>query len=271
MFSYLTNAYHFYSPDPGPPTLLWFHVEYADGTTRWIKIPNRHKSPVLLHHQRMLATAENAYNPIPGPPLFKAQIPPWEEKYKRKYELLPGVPHDAWEDIRIRREKGISLPFVDPNDNRPAPLRMVEDEGIQYSEPQETARRLIASYARHIAHTSPDPENPNNAVQAVRVYRLTHMLISPAELNAGKDPLDPTTLMPFYMGKYDPDGRLLDPKDPFLFWYVPIIRVAKRYPEPGTQFLSHQPPPPDEPMKIINFVEIHAAQSDKLRKTTTEK
>ena len=31
-FAYLTNAYHFYSPDPGPPTLLWYYVKYEDGS-----------------------------------------------------------------------------------------------------------------------------------------------------------------------------------------------------------------------------------------------
>src|SRR5438045_224861 len=27
-FMYLSNAYHFYSPNPGPPTLLWFRIQY---------------------------------------------------------------------------------------------------------------------------------------------------------------------------------------------------------------------------------------------------
>jgi hypothetical protein len=271
-FAYLTNAYHFYSPDPGPPTLMWFHVEYADGTARWIKMPNRRESPVALHHQRMLAAAESANNPITGFPLMnQEQIEGWEKKFKRKYELMPGVPHPSGEDIWMRRQVGESIKFVDPNDGRAAPLGLVVDELPpllnQYSEPQEMARRLLASYARHIAHTAADPANPSNAVQAVRIYRVIHTLISPRELSEGKDPLDDTTFAPFYMGKYDPDGRLLDPKDPFLFWHIPIIKVAKRYPEPGTVLMAHTPPPPGEPTKIINFVEIHATQSDKFQKS----
>src|SRR5439155_13174262 len=41
---YLTNAYHFYSPEPGPATMLWFRLEYepdSDGKKyiRWVKLP----------------------------------------------------------------------------------------------------------------------------------------------------------------------------------------------------------------------------------------
>jgi hypothetical protein len=272
-FAYLTNAYHFYSPDPGPPTLLWFHVEYEDGSARWIKIPNRHESPVSLHHFRMLAAAENTMTP--GPTLTAEQIPVYEAKFKRKYELLPGIPHPPLEQfVRRRQLIGTTLPFTDPKDNnRPAPLQMVMMPSYnqltpmnQFSEPQEMARRLIASYARHIARTSPDPNDPHNEVKAVRVYRVVHELISPRQLHEGElTPWDDTTFKPYYVGKYDRDGRLLDPDDPFLYWWVPIIRVPKNYGDPGT-ILSIQPPPPEASTKIIDFVEIHATQSDRFEK-----
>ena len=113
----------------------------------------------------------------------------------------------------------------------------------------------------------------------MRVYRVIHTLISPRELSEGKDPLEKTTFMPYYMGKYDPEGRLLDPKDPFLFWHVPYARVPKRYPEPGTFLatpegtfmITHWPETPDEPTKVIDFVEIHATQSDKFQLDTPKK
>jgi hypothetical protein len=138
---------------------------------------------------------------------------------------------------------------------------------------------LIASFARHIAHTSPDPRDPRNAVQAVRVYRVTHKNISPRELSEGIDPLDAWNFFPVYMGKYDPEGQLLDAKDPFLYWSVPIIRVPKRYPEVGTYISTpdgpmlnpNYVPTPEEPGKVIDFVEIHATQSDKFQKETEEK
>ena len=266
-FAYLTNAYHFYSPDPGPPTLLWFHVEYADGTARWVKIPNRSESPVLLHHQRMLAAAESTNNPIYGLPLDPAQKADWEHKFKHPYELLPGIPHDTGDVVLRRRNVAVNLRFVDPNDNRPAPIRLVEDEpsGMlgQYSEPQEVARRLIASYARHIGRTSPHLKDPTVPVKAVRVYRVTHNLITPREYAEGRDPVqDQTTFVPFYMGKYDTDGRLLDPKDPFLFWHLPIVRLPQQYPDGDTHLFEHTWQP--GPYKVVDFVEIHATQADKV-------
>jgi hypothetical protein len=280
-FAYLTNAYHFYSPDPGPATLLWFHIEYADGSARWIKIPNRHESPVGLHHQRMLAASESTMNPAGFVLQTDAEISAWEQRYKCKYELLPGVRHDPWDEIEKRRKMGADLvKFVDPNDGRPAPLYLLAQLPSQYNEPSEPSRLLISSFARHIAHTSPDTRDPRNAVQAVRVYRVIHKNISPRELSEGINPLDPWNFFPVYMGKYDPDGRLLDPKDPFLYWSVPIIRVPKRYPESGTYVVNPGTPPmlnpnyvptPEEPGKVINFMEIHAAQSDKLQKENTEK
>ncbi len=281
-FTHFTNAYHFYSPDPGPPTLVWFHIEYVDGSAQWKKIPNREESPIGLHHQRMLAAAESTINPA-GPPIWTRDlINEFEQKTKQKYELFPGVPHSSGEEIMARRKMGgETYKFIDPNDKRPAPLWVIFEEMPplvnQYSEPMEFSRRLIASYARHVAHTYADPSNP---VKAVRVYRLVHKMITPRELYEGKDPLDPTNFLSYYMGKYDPNGKILDPEDPFLFWHVPIVRVSKRYPEPGTYANTPEGPmlsllgfrPTEEdPGKILNFVEIHAEQSDKFQQETSKK
>jgi hypothetical protein len=267
-FMYLTNAYHFYSPDPGPPTLLWFYVKYDDGQYRWIKLPNREDSPVNLHHQRLLAAAEMTHAPA-GLPLLMANIPLWEEKNNRKYEILPGVPHDPWEIISQRREMGAKLPYKDAQGHE-APIQVPVDvlPINQYGEPMEHARRLIASYARHIARTSPHPEDPKVPVSYVRVYQVIHTLITPRQFSEGRDLLDPTTYMPFYMGKYDLDGRLLDAKDPFLFWLLPIVNVPERYPgdERNPLPLITAPGLPG-PTKLLNFVEIHATQSDTVQKS----
>jgi hypothetical protein len=295
-FTHFTNAYHFYSPDPGPPTLLWFHIEYANGSARWKKIPNRDESPIGLHHQRMLAAAESTMNPA-GPPILSQEIvQAFEQKTKLKYELFPGIPHASGEEIMQRRKKGGDMyKFVDPDDKdkegrpRSAPLWLIFEEQPplmnQYSEPNDFSRRLIASYARHIAHSYADPDN---AVKAVRVYRLIHKMITPRELYEGKDPLEPTNFLSFYMGKYDPDGKILDPEDPFLFWHVPIVRVSKRYPEPGTfipPFSEGNPTPismlsmhglpwqpsAEDPGKILDFVQIHAEQAGRFYNETSKK
>jgi hypothetical protein len=44
-FMYLNNAYHYYAPEPGPATLIWFCIHYepnSDGSPnwRWVKVPN---------------------------------------------------------------------------------------------------------------------------------------------------------------------------------------------------------------------------------------
>ena len=58
-FMYLNNAYHFYSPEPGPPALVWFHIKYKDGRVKWFKIPHRDDDPVPIHHTRLLSITES--------------------------------------------------------------------------------------------------------------------------------------------------------------------------------------------------------------------
>src|SRR5260370_1204304 len=53
-FLYPNTAYHFYSPEPGPPTLLWYRVEYANGETQLFRIPDRSHDRNPLHYQRLL-------------------------------------------------------------------------------------------------------------------------------------------------------------------------------------------------------------------------
>jgi hypothetical protein len=181
----------------------------------------------------------------------------WEKTYQRPYEILPGIPHDSQDNILTRRRVGATLPFKDPHDNRPVPIELGTFPGAewtQYAEPLEMARRLIASYARHIARTTPHPEDPTIPVKYVRVYRVTHDLISPKDFSEGVSPTDDPLYKPFYMGKYDTDGKLLDPKDPFLYWHLPIVRVPEEYPAQTG------------PLKLVNCMEIHATQSDKFAK-----
>jgi hypothetical protein len=260
-FMYLTNAYHFYSPNPGPPSLNWFRVRYSDGTSRWIKLPVREESPVGLQYQRMLALAESSNNPLSRPPLTKAEI---EELKKRD----PNNEYDRepWETIVERRTVGGGLyspPLYRPADMAPE---------AQYNEPSDYAKRLIQSYARHIARTSPHPTNPNAKVVDVRVYRVIHQIIRPFDYARGISPLVPTLYTPTYVGKFDTDGNLLDgspitsknsgPPDPFLYWYVPMVIVPKNYGERGETvplLFNHQPSL--EEGKILNGVEIHSGDA----------
>ena len=61
-FMYLNNAYHFYSPEPGPATQLWFRVSYASDKKLpplWVQYPRREDYPSRLLYQRSLAMTES--------------------------------------------------------------------------------------------------------------------------------------------------------------------------------------------------------------------
>jgi hypothetical protein len=91
-------------------------------------------------------------------------------------------------------------------------------------------------------------------VESVKVYFLRHQMRSPAELKAGYDPMDPRLFWAWFMGEFNRDGELLDPKEPFLYWRLPIVKVAQRFPLEGVISYSRQP----EDGKLLNCVEIHA-------------
>src|SRR5262245_11840191 len=39
--TFLANAYRFYAPDPGAPSVLWFRIQYDDRSVRWLELPRR--------------------------------------------------------------------------------------------------------------------------------------------------------------------------------------------------------------------------------------
>src|SRR5262249_50830901 len=66
-FAYLNIAYHSYSPDPGPPTLVWFRVEFEDGSPPyWVRLAEHGQFSTRLQYQRMLALTESTNQPGPG-------------------------------------------------------------------------------------------------------------------------------------------------------------------------------------------------------------
>jgi hypothetical protein len=223
-FMYLNNAYHFYSPEPGPPTLLWFSMEYADNTRRWVKIPVRGESPVPLHYQRMLALTEST-NQIDPMPLSE---PDFNEKlHRRNYQgNLDNIPLH---------------PLMPPS--------------AQYRQPQPYSKMMISSYARFAARHFLHTEDPANIpVTGVRIYRVTHMIIQPSDLAAGYSPLEETLYVPFFQGDFDPHGNLKNENDPYLYWLLPI------YPQDYAERLRRPGAPPPTHQKIVNCLEMHAAK-----------
>jgi hypothetical protein len=258
-FMYLNNAYRFYSPEPGPASLLWFCIEYepnSDGSRnlRWVKVPaidkdGNHIRPddsrlwPNLEFTRRLSMAESTQ--LPGPTM--TPNPDVLIVDRDKAAANCGLP--------LLRE--LSLPLA-----------------VQYQEPGPMSKKWISLYARHVAHTFPHQTMPDRQVIGVKVYKVHHSIITPGQLANEMDPDDPTLYLPYYMGEFDKDGNMKpscltlewknDPgiwdvaqnpdgnlkRDGLLYWWIPIIRR----PEPDPRLWLKQKP--------TNFVLKHAGDID---------
>jgi hypothetical protein len=202
-FMYLNNAYHFYSPEPGPPTLVWFHLTYSDGSARWVRIPQREQFRTRMEYQRRLALTESINVTLPTPP----DLP--EEIIRRR--ILAG--------------ERFGVPLY-PN----IPFQR------QFQAPQILSKHHLSCYARHVAQTYPSEQDPNATVEGVKIYRVIHNMLMAPEMAAGKlRPNDPNTYAPYFQGEFDRDGNLKNPQDPFLYWLIPILREGKEEPEPDLE------------------------------------
>lgn len=229
---YLNNAYHFYSPEPGPPNLLWFYIEYEDGTMRQVKLPNREDFPTRLQYQRRLALSESTNQMVPqvGPEYFQQRL-----------------------DARMRAGA-----FSDP----PIPLMPGVPANMQYRLPAEHSKRMIESYVRHVA-TAPEyrhPEDPTIGIKRIKFYRVVHKILHPHEFAEGNDPLDPTSYLPYFQGEFDGEGKLVNPEDPFLYWLIPIYREELTVPDQGNRsaFRSGADSTPEKDRPLRNYLDIHA-------------
>jgi hypothetical protein len=256
-YLYMTNAYHFYSPNPGPSTLIWFRIQYQDGSHRWVKRPSKKDSLVPLDYTRGMVTADstNLSAASPGPLLLARRI---EER------RLAGA--------AFRPEPG---PNGEKYPGEPIPIT-TEDLTVGYGrlpvppdayrEPNEFAKRLISSYVRYVAKNHPSTKDPSSPIDHIKVYRFTHRLIAAQEMAFGRDPTTEIYLTPYYMGKFDTDGELIDKQqeydnfgnplhdkyDGFLYWTIPIVAIPKA--PPG----QIQTPWIPKEFTVRNYMRLHA-------------
>ncbi|MFO0970341.1 MAG: hypothetical protein U0793_32735 [Gemmataceae bacterium] len=101
----------------------------------------------------------------------------------------------------------------------------------QYAAPTQNVQHLVESFVRHIS-TRPHPDHPDWKLRSVKVYKVKHELFGWDQMLAKRDPTDPVTFSPWYMGEYDPNGVIVNRKDPFLFWMLPILR--NNYSDPSS-------------------------------------
>lgn len=234
-FMYLNNAYHFYSPQPGPASYLWFRMYYEDQSGKlwahWLKIPDLddygwHKNRLALEYQRMLSVTENVVPVDPTPNIYMTRpdgitvYAPW---YAQRVEHSP---------LQI-------VGKVDPLDDKGilrVPFEPTIPFQLQYLQPNSSSRTLLSSYAKHICREK-HPTHPEWKINSVRIYRVVHVIPESGPfITERMDPRDPSNYRPYYMGHYDPDGKLLDISqfdtsgnllkagDPFLFWLLPMLR-----------------------------------------------
>jgi hypothetical protein len=219
-FVYMRNAYHFYSPEPGPASQLFVLVKY-EGTdpatgkppAEWEILPRRDqhmKDPLGLTYYRRLSITEAVAGTIPD--LFSAQT----------FEKL-----DA-KQRRVKMAYGLA-----GKDAIPLAPQELEPQFQQYRVPrQDITRYLLPSYARHICIES--SAATGRRVVSVKFYRAEHRITPIAEfidrptpgggVIPGKDPYYPDGYRVYYLGEYTPDGTLVNPQDEMLYWLVPIYR-----------------------------------------------
>jgi hypothetical protein len=238
-FMFLVNAYHFYSPEPGPAMHLWFRVAYTDAAKKehgyWVRIPNRGATPwydPLYHsYQRQLSLTEGA-----------SQL------------MDTTVPDYALERQRMKTTDRI-------------PIHPEFPLAAQYQEPQGSSKKMLQTYARHVCGLVAE-QHPDWHIEGVKIYRVRHQILWPNNyLENSPDNIHPDselTFFPYYQGEFDPEGNLQDPDNPLLYWLIPIMQVPRDNSEvqPQEQFPGFRAlvPPKREPTsyKVVNYLKKHA-------------
>ncbi len=237
----MTNAYHFYSPDPAPSTLAWFRIQYEDDTARWVKMPDKKDTAVPLAYTRttIIGSSMDLGSGQTTPLLLALRI---QERKVAGRNFTPEPTKDG------QKYKVVPIPIIAEDlDNWVNGLPIPPDS---YKEPNEFSKALISSYVRYVAKNYKHETDPSVPVKSIKVYRLVHKLASPSELANGLDPMQEAFLAPYYLGTYDTQGKLLVPQqeytydpargivakfddrhfDGFVYWTVPILALPRRKP-----------------------------------------
>lgn len=233
-FGHLNNAYHFYSPEPGPPIIIWSLIEYADGSKRWIWIPNRDEE-----YKDYLQFPDGSKQLIPNSDqIFHDKDPLKQEWYRRlsltestnQLQALPMIPQGI---LQNRILAGRTFPAG------AIPLHPYLAESMQFRVPQFISLWMVPSYARHLARNYPHPLDPSIEFKSVKIYRVIHTMLEARQFN--RPDLTPTSRVlyfPYYHGEFDKEGKMVKPEDPFLYWLIPIEPVYEN------------PSVPDQPLRI---------------------
>lgn len=234
-FTYLRNAYHFYSPDPGPANLLFILLETeetdpatnaVESKSSWIVLPHRGKDmrdPLGVSYYRRLSLTESASR-VSG-------------------DLT--ISTDEKKNI-VKRREDVAEGFLPGHKLIPYAPESFEPRFRQHLQPTpDVIRYILPSYARHIAA---EYTRPNVTVKKVGLYRVEHKIVTTQFfVTQNMSPYYPTLYRVYFLGNYTPGGKLIDPQDPMLYWVVPIL------PKSGRRPLSEA-----EPDDIDDYLSKHA-------------
>jgi hypothetical protein len=195
-FSYVNNAYQFYSPQPGPAQVLWFCITGTDGESRWYRTPSKSEllDPLGIEYFRRLSLTERA-NQMSGAGASR-------DDYLSRMSLVQDYPY---------------VPEL-------MPLTP------QYKCPTEQGRHFMGGYAEHAARVLGtgrwNADGTPIPVKEVKVYLTQHDMLRQDQFQKGDDPYAPQTYKPYYMGRFDGTGRPINDKADLamLYWLVPIIK-----------------------------------------------
>jgi hypothetical protein len=226
-FLYMTNAYHFYAPEPGPGILLWFDVHYDDGSQQWVKLPVRDNQRWLLSYQRRLSLPEQINQSVTSLPTNEAV----------QSRALAG------------NRDGIPF-YYSGHGQVPHPT--------EYRPLVPSASLTLESYARHVARTTPHPTDPERKVVGVKIDRVVHRMLNVKEMALGIHPDKNWLYLPFYQGEYDVDGKLKNPKDPYLYWLIPIVNQKNPFLSSGESVEMDTWAAIHQDDDILDCLEIHS-------------
>jgi hypothetical protein len=117
---------------------------------------------------------------------------------------------------------------------------------------------MLETYSRHVARHVRHPTDPEKKVTGIKVYRVIHSLLFPKQIVEGVQPDAEWLYGPYYQGEFDAEGNLKDPKDPYLYWLIPIAKEPVHVSRIGGVFLPRLGHEAGEDEPVVNFLERHA-------------
>jgi len=170
--------------------------------TRWVKIPKRHrdfKDPLGQSYYRRLSLTEQVAHFTP----------------------LTQYPTPIVTAMSNKRAAVASVVPLDMNEwPMPVQCRIPTHDATEY---------ILPSYVRFLARDNATADRP---IRAIKAYWVMHSITAPENFitmkykgeELGVDMNNPITYLPYYLGEFDAQGKLINPSDPLLYWLIPIRR-----------------------------------------------